>query len=65
MSPHAAKVYRGSKRRVQRIRLRGNGSLALWVFVAIVLFSLFVMLPWLIEHARPDGPDRVPEMQAR
>jgi hypothetical protein len=51
MNVRAPKVYRGSKKRLRSIRLRGSGSLALWVFIVMVLFSLFIVLPWLIVHA--------------
>jgi hypothetical protein len=54
MNGHAPKVYRGSKKRIRRIRMRGNGSLALWVFVALVLFMLCVALPWLILHTHSE-----------
>jgi hypothetical protein len=65
MSPHSAKVYRGSKKRLQRVRMRGNGSVALWVFVAVVLFSLFIALPWMILTHPPETPVHGTTIQAR
>jgi hypothetical protein len=53
----AGKFYRGSRRRLKRITLRGNWSIELLLFVAWVLFALLVLVPWLVrhpqEHERP------------
>lgn len=65
MSAYSPKVYRGSKKRLRGIRMRGNGSLALWVFLAIVLFVLCVALPWIILHAAPVPPMPGSTIQAR
>jgi hypothetical protein len=65
MSPHSPKVYRGSKKRIRRIRMRGNGSVALWVFVAVVLFSLFFALPWMVLNHPPETPVHGNAIQAR
>jgi hypothetical protein len=65
MSTYAPKVYRGSKKRLRRIRMHGNGSLGLWMFVAIVLFVLFVALPWLVLHPPSDPPGQANELRAR
>jgi hypothetical protein len=46
-----AKTYRGSKRRVRRIRMRGNGSWEMWMFVVWVAFLLFVVVPWMIRNS--------------
>jgi hypothetical protein len=46
-----AKTYRGSKRRVRRIRMRGNGSWEMWIFVVWVAFLLFVVVPWMIRNS--------------
>lgn len=52
--PHegrSAKAFdRGSKKRVERIRLRGNWSIEFWIFVILMLIMLFVAVPWLIKH---------------
>ena len=45
-----AKVYRGSRRRLNRITLRGNWSLELVLFVAWLLFVLLVLIPWMVRH---------------
>jgi hypothetical protein len=33
------------------MRLRGNGSLTLWLLVAWVVFLLFVVVPWMIRQS--------------
>ena len=40
----------GSRKRRPRITLRGNWSAEVWILVAIMLFMLFVAVPWLISH---------------
>jgi hypothetical protein len=47
------KIYLGSKKRVQRITLRGNWNNELWIVVVVLLFTLFVIVPWMIRHAPP------------
>jgi hypothetical protein len=44
------KTYRGSRRRIERIKWRGNGSLEIGFFVAWVVFLVLVVLPWMIRH---------------
>jgi hypothetical protein len=46
----AARYDRGSKQRLERIRLRGNASLAFWVFVVGILLILLVGVPWFARH---------------
>jgi hypothetical protein len=48
--------YRGSRKRLRRIKFAENTSVGFWVFVALMIFMLFVVLPWLINHPLPD-PD--------
>jgi hypothetical protein len=47
---HRFHTIRGSRKRLRRIRLRGNWSIEFWVIVAIIVFMLLVGLPWLIRH---------------
>jgi len=47
-----AKTFRGSMRRLRTIRMHGNGSWELWIFVVWVAFLLFVVVPWIIRHGR-------------
>jgi hypothetical protein len=44
------KIYRGSRRRVKRIKLKGNQTWELWVLIVWVLFLLLVVVPLLIKH---------------
>jgi hypothetical protein len=48
-----SKIYLGSKKRVQRITLRGNWSHELWIVIVVLLFTLLVVVPWMIRHAPP------------
>lgn len=45
------KMYRGSRQRLRRIRLRGNGSLELWLLVLWVAFVLLVVVPWMLRQS--------------
>jgi hypothetical protein len=47
-----AKAYRGSRRRVRELRLRGNSSAELWLLVGWVAFLLLVVLPWITRQSR-------------
>jgi hypothetical protein len=54
------KDYRGSRRRVRRIRVRGNWSLAMWAVVVWMLLFLG-SLPWLasrLTHGKQHGQKR-------
>ena len=37
-----ARVYRGSRRRVRRLKMRGNGSPALYWFAALMILTFLV-----------------------
>ena len=43
---------RGSRRRLKRIKAKGNHSLELWILVAWVAFLLVIVLPWMLRHSR-------------
>jgi hypothetical protein len=45
-----SKVYRGSRKRIQRIKWRENTSIQFWLFVVFLLLLLFVGIPWMIKH---------------
>ena len=49
-SVRSSKAYRGSKRRIRRIRLRGNGSAGMWLVLGVVVIALFGLMPWLMRH---------------
>jgi hypothetical protein len=46
------KVFRGSARRIRRIRMRGNNSLQFWLLVAWFAFLILVVIPWMIRHSQ-------------
>jgi hypothetical protein len=48
--PGSARRFRGSKKRLARIRVRDNFSIGFWCFVALMAFLLFVGIPWMIKH---------------
>jgi hypothetical protein len=52
----------GSRRRLQKIRFRGNWSPEAILFVLSMLFILTIVIPWLVRHS-PDDP-YVPEQPA-
>jgi len=49
-SSRNSRTYRGSKYRIRRIKLRGNSSPGMWIFLGIVAVALFALMPWLIGH---------------
>jgi len=57
-SGRPGREYRGSRKRVRRIKVRDNWHwpVELWFVVAVVLFTLFVVVPWLVRHPLPDHP---------
>ena len=70
---HPARVYRGSRARVRRIRLRGNDSLPLvWIALTIIVVSLILIArlartrdgsetrPGLLIQDRHAGVDSLP-----
>jgi hypothetical protein len=44
------KTYRGSRKRLRQIGLRGNWSVEFWLFVVFLILALFVAVPWLIRQ---------------
>jgi hypothetical protein len=50
VSARPARVFRGSNKRVRRIRMRGNDSRQLWLLILWVAFLLLVVIPWMIRH---------------
>lgn len=47
-----AKTFRGSYRRLWRLKPKGSGFWELWLFLAWVAFLLFVVIPWMLRQAR-------------
>jgi hypothetical protein len=50
----AGKVYRGSRKRVRRIKWLENNSVEFWILVVLLLFMLLVGVPWLVKHPPAD-----------
>ncbi|HUK36705.1 MAG TPA: hypothetical protein VLV86_22475 [Vicinamibacterales bacterium] len=48
--PGTARVFRGSKKRVRRIRMRDYMSLAMWCYIVLMAALLFIGLPWMAKH---------------
>jgi hypothetical protein len=46
----ATKVYRGSSKRVRRIKWRDNTPARVRIFVALLIVALAAMMSWLIRH---------------
>jgi len=46
-----AKVYRGSRARLRRIRIRHNWSGEMWFLLGCLILMLLVFIPWLIRHS--------------
>jgi len=46
-------VQHGSKRRLRRVRVRDHLGWGLVLFVAWLLFILFVIVPWVGSHRHP------------
>ena len=44
----------GSRRRVRRIRLRGNWSVEVVLFLIWMIFVLTVLIPWMVRHPHDD-----------
>jgi hypothetical protein len=49
----AVKIYRGSRARLRRIKLRGNWSSHIVAFIVVMLIVLFVLIPAIINHPHP------------
>lgn len=52
------KRYRGSKKRVQRLRWYEDATIEFWFFVVVVLLMIVFGIPWLIRHP-PDVHERM------
>jgi uncharacterized iron-regulated membrane protein len=46
----ALPAYRGSRRRLRRITVRGNASVGVWALLVWLLLILFVAIPWAMRH---------------
>jgi hypothetical protein len=48
--PGTGKDYRGSRKRLREITMKGNWSIEMWLLVIAALIILFVLVPWLVTH---------------
>jgi hypothetical protein len=48
---HPPRAWRGSRKRLRRIKFRENTSVEFWIFVALVIVMLAVIMPWLLVRA--------------
>lgn len=48
--PGAGHVYRGSRKRLRRIKWHEHTSVEFWIFVVLMLLMLFGGIPWMIRH---------------
>jgi type II secretory pathway component PulM len=48
------KNYRGSKKRVDRIKWRDNTPRGFWILIVLTLFLLFAGISWLVTHPPDD-----------
>jgi len=51
--PHTGRVgrsrsYRGSRKRIRRITIRGNMSVEFWTLLVLTLILLVGLLPWVL-----------------
>ena len=49
-SRRSSVTYRGSRRRLRRIRFRENWTRDMWLLVAFVVLTILVLFPWLVKH---------------
>jgi hypothetical protein len=63
--PGVGKVYRGSRKRVRRIKWWENTSVELWIFVVLMLFMLFVGIAWMIGHPPADHDHQRSELNLK
>jgi hypothetical protein len=46
-----SKRYRGSRRRLKRLTIRGNSSWEFWVLLGWIAFLLLAVIPWMIRQS--------------
>ena len=51
----AGKIYRGSRRRLRRIKWHEHTPAEFWIFVVLVIVMLIVLIPWLTKHPPPES----------
>jgi hypothetical protein len=51
----AGKIYRGSRRRLRRIKWHEDTPTEFWIFVVLVIVMLIVLILWLTKHPPPES----------
>jgi hypothetical protein len=45
-----ARTFRGSRRRMRRIKMRQSGTWEIWLLVVWIVFLLLVVIPWMVRQ---------------
>ena len=48
-------MFRGSRRRLRRIRFRDNWSREMWIVIVVIVLTLLFVVPKLIRHQRSES----------
>jgi hypothetical protein len=43
-------TFRGSRRRLRRIRFRENWTRDMWLLLVFVVLTVLLLFPWLVRH---------------
>jgi len=54
LGPGAGKTYRGSRKRLRRIKWHEYTPVEFWIYLVLLLVALLIVIPWLIKHP-PSG----------
>jgi hypothetical protein len=49
--PHGQLVFRGSRKRIARIKWRGNSSHEFWIFLVLLVLLVVVVIPWMMKQS--------------
>ena len=52
--PGAGKTYRGSRKRLRRIKWQEHTPVEFWIYLVLMLVALLIVIPWLIKHPPPE-----------
>jgi H+/Cl- antiporter ClcA len=52
--PGAGKTYRGSRKRLRRIKWYEHTPVEFWIYLVLLLVVLLIVIPWLIKHPPPE-----------
>ena len=50
----AGKTYRGSRKRLRRIKWQEHTPVEFWIYLVLMLVALLIVIPWLIKHPPPE-----------